>query len=268
MGECDSFKRSDGRQTHRQISTLKSTRWTGHIWDGHPHVRPINPFGGHTTSPSFLFSRIYGKPTNHSSGTTKRECHLAPCSDLMSSAMDPCTHPTFTHLMGFLAAHGKGPGPSKELYPVLAMCKTMLHSDILAVSMEAWTEDVGTDPPWKEKTDDRMLWRGKTTGIHFKHGVPWSECSQSDAAHTSDISQRVNLVERSAQSTGHLPVYSSLDPQTPIGKPQDTLMSELNADLVDAGFVDEPIQCDNELCAVVKEEYAFKGRKNWSEGNQ
>jgi len=96
-----------------------------------------------------------------------------------------------THLVGFLSGHGKGPGPSKELYPVMAMCKTTLHSDVLAVSrcicllvlsnssrqvsMEAWTEDVGIDPPWEEKTDDRMLWRGKTTGIYFKDGVPWSE---------------------------------------------------------------------------------------------
>ncbi len=42
--------------------------------------------------------------------------------------------------------------------------------------MEAWTEDVGKDPAWDEKQDDRMLWRGKNTGIYFKQGVPWSKC--------------------------------------------------------------------------------------------
>lgn len=47
--------------------------------------------------------------------------------------MDPCLHPTLTHLVGFLSGHGKGPGPSKELFPVMAMCKTKLHSDVLAV---------------------------------------------------------------------------------------------------------------------------------------
>ena len=85
-------------------------------------------------------------------------------------------HPTLTHNVGFLSGHGKGPGPSSDIYPVMAMCKTTLHSDILAVSMEAWTEDVGDDPAWDEKTNERMLWRGKTTGIYFKDGVPWSEC--------------------------------------------------------------------------------------------
>ena len=90
--------------------------------------------------------------------------------------MDPCVHPTLTHNVGFLSGYGKGPGPSSDIYPVMAMCKTTLHSDILAVSMEAWTEDVGDDPAWDEKTNERMLWRGKTTGIYFKDGVPWSEC--------------------------------------------------------------------------------------------
>lgn len=41
--------------------------------------------------------------------------------------------------------------------------------------MENWTEDVGEDPPWEEKVNDRMLWRGKNTGIFFKPGVPWGE---------------------------------------------------------------------------------------------
>ena len=41
--------------------------------------------------------------------------------------------------------------------------------------MEAWTENVGQDVAWEKKTDDRMLWRGKNTGIFFKDSVPWSE---------------------------------------------------------------------------------------------
>jgi hypothetical protein len=35
---------------------------------------------------------------------------------------------------------------------------------------------VGDDPSWEEKRDDRLLWRGKNTGMYFKDGVPWSEC--------------------------------------------------------------------------------------------
>ncbi|OCF42296.1 hypothetical protein I317_03916 [Kwoniella heveanensis CBS 569] len=175
------------------------------------------------------------------------------------ATMDPCIHPTLTHLVGFLSGHGKGPGPSKELYPVLAMCKTTLHADVLGVSMEAWTEDVGDDPAWEEKKDDRMLWRGKTTGIYFKNDVPWN------------ISQRVNLVHQAAQISGYLPTFevpSRESPETPVGHPIDLSLSQLNSELMDVGFVDEAIQCDEEICKKVEEGYKFAGRKDWNQGNQ
>ncbi|KAK8865940.1 hypothetical protein IAR55_001089 [Kwoniella newhampshirensis] len=171
------------------------------------------------------------------------------------AAMDPCIHPTLTHLVGFLSGHGKGPGPSTEIYPVLAMCKTTLHADVLAVSMEAWTEDVGNDPAWEDKIDDRMLWRGKTTGIYFKDGVPWN------------ISQRINLVSRAAQTTGHIPMLDITSPSDPVGMAKDTPLAQLNADLMDVAFVDQAIQCDKKVCAIVEQNYKFGGRKNWKEGN-
>lgn len=48
--------------------------------------------------------------------------------------MDPCIHPELTQISGFLAGYGKGPVPQKDLYPILAMCSTPLHSDVLTVS--------------------------------------------------------------------------------------------------------------------------------------
>ncbi|WVW82295.1 hypothetical protein I302_104301 [Kwoniella bestiolae CBS 10118] len=175
------------------------------------------------------------------------------------ATMDPCTHPTLTHLVGFLSGHGKGPAPSKELYPVLAMCKTTLHADVLGVSMEAWTEDVGNDPAWEDKKDDRMLWRGKTTGIYFNDEVPWN------------ISQRINLVSHSAEPLGHIPVFDvppSYNPNKPVGEPQNLPLSQLNAELMDVAFVDEAIQCDPKICRRVQAGYKFGARKDWSQGNQ
>nr|XP_018267302.1 uncharacterized protein I303_01287 [Kwoniella dejecticola CBS 10117]OBR89460.1 hypothetical protein I303_01287 [Kwoniella dejecticola CBS 10117] len=175
------------------------------------------------------------------------------------ATMDPCIHPTLTHLVGFLSGHGKGPGPSKELYPVLAMCKTTLHADVLGVSMEAWTEDVGDDPIWEDKRDDRMLWRGKTTGIYFKDEVPWN------------ISQRINLVSKTAEPLGHIPVFdvpALHNPNKPVGAPRNTPLSQLNAELMDVAFVDEAIQCDRHVCRQIQEGYKFAGRKDWSQGNQ
>lgn len=89
--------------------------------------------------------------------------------------MDVCINPELAQLMGVLAAHHKGPGPDRVMYPVMSMCKSTFNADVLGVSAEAWTEDVGEDPPWEEKKKDKLLWRGKTTGIFHKDGVNWSK---------------------------------------------------------------------------------------------
>jgi hypothetical protein len=51
--------------------------------------------------------------------------------------MDACEFPELTHLTGFFSSHGKGPGPNRHFYPILAMCTTHLHSDVLSVSPAA-----------------------------------------------------------------------------------------------------------------------------------
>lgn len=83
------------------------------------------------------------------------------------ASMDPCINPTNVQLIGFLLAYGKGPKPTANMYPTLSMCKTTLHSDVLAASPESWTQDVGDDPAWEDKKWDKLLWRGKTTGIYY-----------------------------------------------------------------------------------------------------
>jgi hypothetical protein len=56
------------------------------------------------------------------------------CLTRIRSSMDPCIHPELTQITGFLAGYGKGPRPQTDLYPILAMCSTPLHSDVLTVS--------------------------------------------------------------------------------------------------------------------------------------
>jgi hypothetical protein len=142
------------------------------------------------------------------------------------------------------------------------------------VSMEAWTEDVGEDPPWEEKVHDKLLWRGKTTGIFFRPDVPWSEFitylfrHRGLTADVVDISQRVNLVSRTAQISGHVPVLPLKPLNKPVGAPHNQPLIQLNRDLMDVAFVDEPIQCEPEECVKVKGEYKFGTRLNWAQANQ
>ena len=115
---------------------------TGLISDGPRLVHHIKACGARMIRKSYPTSRRYGEAKRRLYGITKRkwkdhrDCQvkrIGPRLTVVIRAMDPCAHPTMTHLVGFLSGHGKGPGPSKELFPVMAMCKTTLHPDILAV---------------------------------------------------------------------------------------------------------------------------------------
>lgn len=37
--------------------------------------------------------------------------------------------------------------------------------------MEAFTEDVGNDPPWEEKTDSRLLWVSRVAACPWCQGL-------------------------------------------------------------------------------------------------
>ncbi|KAI5451156.1 hypothetical protein NCC49_002032 [Naganishia albida] len=174
------------------------------------------------------------------------------------ASMDPCIHPELTQISGFLAGYGKGPVPQKDLYPILAMCSTPLHSDVLTVAMEAFTEDVGNDPPWEEKTDSRLLWRGSTTGILFAEHLAWN------------ISQRVRLVDQATQHAGTVPIIPpAASSDTAVGKPEPAQVGPLNDLLLDVAFVGEPIQCqDQHICDELKNTFEFRGRQGWDKANK
>ena len=59
-----------------------------------------------------------------------------------------------------------------------------------------------------------------------------------------------------------------VDTATPIGLAQVKSLGELNEELVDVAFVDEPIQCDQEVCDDMKKIYHFDERVDWAHGNQ
>lgn len=85
---------------------------------------------------------------------------------------------------------------------------------------------------------------------------------------TADISQRINLVEHADRTDGALPVTPLKPPLEATGPPRDRKWTELNDQLMDVAFVDDPIQCDPKVCAVLARDYVFAERKDWSQGNR
>lgn len=85
--------------------------------------------------------------------------------------MDLCQHPEIMPLHGFTTATGTNLG---ELVPLFTFAKTNVHSDVLATPLEQYSSTyIGDDPDWNEKSINKLLWRGSTTGAEFAKHVDW-----------------------------------------------------------------------------------------------
>lgn len=94
--------------------------------------------------------------------------------------MDPCLHPSHLLSHGQFLSHGTGPVPHRTLIPQFGYSPTTLHDDITVALPFNWVEDVfprSDDPPFSEKEESRLHWRGRNTGMW--HGgedqVKWSD---------------------------------------------------------------------------------------------
>jgi hypothetical protein len=172
------------------------------------------------------------------------------------ASMDPCTHPELAHIVGYLSNHHKGPGPGIDMIPAFAISTTTLHGDILAVSPEGYIEDVGVDPPWEEKPESRLFWRGSNTGATFNPGNPWN------------ISHRIRLMSQSVDNDLVYSVLPSSDTDHAVQPPQQKVAKELNTDFLDVSFTSKPIQCAPEICELLGLTYDFKPKMSQEEANQ
>lgn len=110
------------------------------------------------------------------------------------ASMDLCIHPDSQTIHGFTAwlalrpfsrnipklsyvLSGR-PGPRAGLlYPIFSFTGTTMHSDFLAPPIDQYDVPVGYDPPWEEKTVNKVIWRGTTTGadLNIAHMRKWSQ---------------------------------------------------------------------------------------------
>ncbi|KZO90802.1 glycosyltransferase family 90 protein [Calocera viscosa TUFC12733] len=165
-------------------------------------------------------------------------------------SMNPCAHPSLVHTAGFLLSHPqRGPAPAAQHRLVFATCKTQgLHGDVLHVATENWVEEVGADPEWEDKPDERLVWRGSNTGVLAEAGVRW------------EASQRMRLV-RMVNEHRALLNYSVLLPASDVervGQPEPRPQAWMNHLLTDGAFAGEPIQCTAEACEALLSAYEFR----------
>ena len=158
--------------------------------------------------------------------------------------------------MGQFTNYGKGPPPRQRIHPSFTMSSTRMHSDILVVAPEMWTENPGNDPAWEDKKHETLLWRGTTTGTRMEEDMPYWR-----------LSQRLRMVEMTNQRTGTYDVLMSTDYNYPVGEPLTVEVAALNEDLMDVGLSGQPIQCSPEVCKIIDREYKFREAQSWGEAN-
>jgi hypothetical protein len=170
-------------------------------------------------------------------------------------SMDPCIHPELVHYVGYLSNHLGGPGPAIHYNPAFAISTTPIHGDILAVSPEGYTEDVGKDPEWKDKKDNRLFWRGSTTGASFETRLPWQ------------FSHRIRLMSQSIDKSVLYNVLNTTSGDGAVGNATQIVSDELNKKLLDVGFTGKPIQCSDPICKQLADMYEFKGHVSQEAAN-
>ena len=168
-------------------------------------------------------------------------------------SMDPCLHPDLFHHHGQFLSQNEGP-PPQAMVPEFSYCSTAIHHNIRIPTPYGWQEDVyprSDDPAWNDKLDERLLWRGSSTGIFHGNKIRWQN------------SHRDFLVRYTNDLNGTLSVLRPTSNETEIvGSPKQYHKSKLNPALLDVAFSGKPTQCSPDTCDLLREIYPWRERQS------
>ncbi|KAF8137158.1 glycosyl transferase family 90-domain-containing protein [Boletus edulis] len=185
--------------------------------------------------------------------------------------MDPCKDPSLFTVHGQFLAYERGPTPQRTLVPSFSLCGTLLHHDIRPPIPYGWDfenesdlieddEEDGDgafegDVPWEYKTNERLGWRGRTTGMGAFPDTLWKH------------GQRARLVTLTNSLEGNVSVLrvpkNSIDngveaEAIPVGEPESIPLAQINPVWMDVAFTDEPVGCDGGSCEEMARMWVFR----------
>lgn len=168
--------------------------------------------------------------------------------------MDPCLHPDHFHHHGQFLSHNSGPSPQAAVVPEFGYCSTTIHHTIRIPYFYGWQEDIyprTDDPPWDEKIDERLLWRGSDTGMSHSPTTRWRNSHRDFLIrNTNDLDGTIQLLDPNKTNS------------EPVGEPKLMRRARLNPAVMDVAFVGQPISCSENVCDIMKEIYPWRGRQS------
>lgn len=177
--------------------------------------------------------------------------HLIPSPTFISShyeASDFCAHPVNVPLHSLTGNYGVGPR-AVNLQPVFSHSKMTLYADILVTPLEQYEALVGLDPDWENKTQNKILWRGSTTGSRYDRGIVWRSTQRV----------RLALLTNAQGNNLNKTVYTTSKDNNKTLSAYEAPISELNEQFFDILFTGEPLQCADHdgTCESMKRHLPF-----------
>jgi hypothetical protein len=205
----------------------------------------------HPSSPAWQNPIDLDKPPERSSHKTFIADHRL--------SMDPCLNPSLLRSHGQFLSHDKGPDPRKTLVPRFSFCSTVVHHDIRPAVLYGWVEDLpkSDNPPWEERLDERLLWRGTNTGIFHGPGTRWRQ------GHRDHLIRYVNDLAGTADVLRSPPNGSEA-----VGEPVPLRKAYLNPALMDIQFGGTPNSCSPEVCDEVDRIYDWRKMQTLQEAGR
>ncbi|GAA5875922.1 hypothetical protein JCM8547_008348 [Rhodosporidiobolus lusitaniae] len=176
-----------------------------------------------------------------------------------AQSMDLCEHPEVRSLNG-ITSSWSGPRPHL-LYPLFSFSKTSVHADILVPNLnDGFYQEVGRDPVWEAKKENKVLWRGDTTGAYHARGTGWRQTQRAR------LVALANPKPDSSSTILHLASRSSDDALRRTSGPSASLAQHY----LDVAYTGKPHQCSNKdkTCALIAHAFRFDRSTRFKEPDE
>ncbi|KAG6380385.1 glycosyltransferase family 90 protein [Boletus reticuloceps] len=192
--------------------------------------------------------------------------------------MNPCMHPSLLATHGQFLRYETGPFPETTLVPRFSLCGTVLHHDIRPPVPYGWDFDSDPEPeeneedgggafeedlPWEHKANERLDWRGRTTGIYASPDSWWGNGHRQRLVTLANSLEGNVSVLRAPESGMEYEVEA-----TPVGEPESVPFAQINPSWMNVAFTDKPIACDQGTCDEMTRIWPFLEVQGKSEEGQ
>ena len=120
----------------------------------------------------------------------------------------------------------------------------MHHNIVSAVN---WADPFDIDPDFPDRLDERLSWRGTTTGMEQTEDTMWRNL------------QRIRLVGWANERNGTASVLQPTKSKNErVGEGRSVSKARFNPAMLDVAFVGKPNSCVQPICDIIEKEFEFR----------